>query len=86
MQENKCAGVFFSKAINVQTKIRPCRGDFFFSKSINVHARLFGTLEYAKERNVCNLMTKMSPVIDYLYWSKLKKGALKSLSDFPFFS
>jgi hypothetical protein len=29
-QENKRAGgFFFSKTINVQTKIRPCRGDFF---------------------------------------------------------
>ena len=38
-------GEFFLKKINVQTKIRPCRGNFF-SKLINVHAHLFGTLEY----------------------------------------
>ena len=31
--------------INMQTKIKPCRGNFF-SKLIKVHARLFGTLEY----------------------------------------
>ena len=30
MQENKRArGFFFSKTINVQGKIRPCKGDFF---------------------------------------------------------
>ena len=45
MQENKCArGFFFSKAINMQTKKRLCRGNFFL-KLINVHGRLFGTLE-----------------------------------------
>ena len=55
----------FLKTLNVQNKIRPCRGEFFlkinkhadqdkvmqrgffFSKSMHVHARLFGTLEYA---------------------------------------
>ena len=44
-QINVQGGFFFSKSINMQTQIRPCRGNFF-SKLINVHARLFGTLEY----------------------------------------
>ena len=33
--QNRCAGgIFFSKSINVQTKIGLCRGDFFFSKAL----------------------------------------------------
>ena len=28
-QNRRAEGNFFSKSINVQTKIRPCRGDFF---------------------------------------------------------
>ena len=52
MQENKRAGgFFFSKTINVQGKIRLCRGDFFSKKSRNVRARLFGTLDYIKVSN-----------------------------------
>ena len=28
-QNRRAGGTFFSKSINVQTEIRPCRGDFF---------------------------------------------------------
>ena len=43
-------GNFFSKSINMQSKIKQCRRDFFnifCSKLTNMHARLFGTLEYS---------------------------------------
>ena len=31
-QNRRAGGIFFSKSINVQTKIRPCRGEFFSQK------------------------------------------------------
>ena len=33
----RAGGNFFSKSINVQTKIKPCRVDFLSGKSLNVH-------------------------------------------------
>ena len=50
MQENKHAGGFFpSKNINVQTKIRPCRGKFFLK--INKRART--SIQYTRVQG-CN--------------------------------
>ena len=37
-QNRRAGGIFFSKSINVQTKIRPCRGDFF-SKALPKHSQ-----------------------------------------------
>ena len=42
---NKCAGGnFFSKSINVQTKIRPCRGDFF----LKINKRASTSIRYTR--------------------------------------
>jgi hypothetical protein len=42
---NRCAGGnFFSKPINVQTKIRPCRGDFF----LKINKRACTSIRYTR--------------------------------------
>jgi hypothetical protein len=45
----RAGGIFFSKSINVQTKIRPCRGDFFLK--INKHA--YTSIQYTRVSEKC---------------------------------
>ena len=44
----RAGGIFFSKSINVQTEIRPCRGDFFLK--INKRA---GQIPIQMQENKC---------------------------------
>ena len=43
-QINLQGGIFFSKSINVQTKIRPCRGEFF----LKINKRACTSIRYIR--------------------------------------
>ena len=54
---NKCAGEnFFPKSINVQTKIRPCRGDFF----LKINKRACMSIRYTR---VLHILSKTWPIV-----------------------
>ena len=40
----RAGGIFFSKSINVQTEIRPCRGDFF----LKINKRACTSIRYTR--------------------------------------